>query len=150
MWGVLGSIPPFVNFMHVRAYLPGLKKIRKVDFWSLWLPGLKKIEKLDFWSFEYLDSWIVATKQSLDSMEWISLNKTNLDNDSWVKTKSHNNVISGEGIVAKMWHDNSMKNHGKTWQFSLQKWSRYPFQNKYYIDSLSMLHSKGIKTHYIL
>jgi hypothetical protein len=87
---------------------------------------LKKIEKLEFWSFEYLDSWIVATKQSLDSIECISLNKTNLDNDSWVKTKSHNNVISGEGIVAKMWHDNSMKNHGKTWQFAT-KMKSIPF-----------------------
>jgi len=45
---VSGSIPPFVNFMHVRAYLPGLKKIMKVEFWLLWLPGLKKIVKVDF------------------------------------------------------------------------------------------------------
>ena len=114
----LGSNPPFANFMHVRSYLPGLKKIVKVEFWSfrlpglkkivkvefwsLWVPGLKKIEKLDFWSFEYLDSWIVATKQSLDWIEWTSLNKTNLDNDSWLKTKSHCLMwFRGRGLLPK-------------------------------------------------
>ena len=108
------------------ALITWIEKNRESGFLVARIPGLKKIEKLEFWSFEYLDSWIVATKQSLDSMEWISLNKTNLDNDSWVKTKSHNNVISGEGIVAKMWHDNSMKNHGKTWQF-VTKMKSIPF-----------------------
>ena len=109
------------------ALITWIEKNRESGFLVARIPGLKKIEKLEFWSFEYLDSWIVATtKQSLDSIEWISLNKTNLDNDSWVKTKSHHNVISGEGIVAKMWHDNSMKNHGKTWQF-VTKMKSIPF-----------------------